>query len=1122
MSRTLILVLLLAAFAVGGARAQNPGDSVFAGIQIHEINIHFYQQDYWDSLTIYYEQGNEQYIAATVILDGMTLDSVGVRLKGNSSYSHPNNKKSLRLAFDQYRPDQRWDNLKGVHINNCWGDPTFMREKVHLDFCRDAGIHAPRANFARVSFNDTLWAFYSLVEHVNKTFLSAHYGDNTGDLFKAVDGIGGSVPELSNFKWYTAVPDSYYTRYEMKTDGSLTAWPTLVTLLDTLNNSATPATSLGSKIDLTTLYKALATDNLFSNLDSYVNSSRNFYVYFHPITGKMEWIVWDAGLSLGVYSGGVSNMEGLSVTYVSSATNRPLLGKILNTPTLKNEYLRNLCLLYSNYFSAARLFPHIDSIANAIRSAVYEDPRKMYTNAQFETNIVSDVNASGGGGTRKPGLKSFINLRSASVQTQLTTLGVNCSLTLSPGDVVINEFEALNDSIADPAAEYEPWFELYNNTSNPLDIGGTFLTADTTQPTLWQFPANTTIPANGYLVVWADGDTLQSGLHTNFTLPAGNFMLRFSNLNGSILDTVSAGSQLLNRSMARIPNGTGLFRQARPTILANNNGSVIVSPTLTTLILPQCIEGINGTNLNRIPFTYRARISGLLPSSTYRYINQVVTSADPTTTNGSGNCLYVQQTGDFVRTTGPSISTSGAYGTFTTDVTGSYDGWFITEPTGNVRFVPGRYVFMRIGLNDGGTGTTVDARLTTTDSVRVVKLDAASGDSTGTGFRCTTLAAPKDFVFVYDNASGSGRPVSGALIESDGTANTTGNSYAAFYGNSVNGVNGAFGMVLPNALATGIRRVERRALGSGVIVASATDDDGHWPSGTNTVNPSGGTTEIVLAGTDVKQLAPVFTTGVSTLSFGTVALTASKTDSVIVRNPGASTLTLQSVAASPSPEFSTRESGAVVIAGGDSAWIHVTFQPAAAGTRTGMILFTHNAMSTPDTVALAGVGGGTVSATVGSGWNMISNPVAASNDSVRALYPSSIFAYAFSFVAGGGYQQSYRMANGTGYWEKFPAAETITFSGMPISRDTIDVTAGWNMIGTISSVVDTASIVSIPVGIRASNWFGYASGYSAATQLVPGKAYWIKANAAGQFILIGSAQEAAIERKTSTGNGKQE
>ena len=242
-------------------------------------------------------------------------------------------------------------------------------------------------------------------------------------------------------------------------------------------------------------------------------------------------------------------------------------------------------------------------------------------------------------------------------------------------------------------------------------------------------------------------------------------------------------------------------------LLALCLSEALYSQSLTITVLPRNIEGVSGTNANRIPFAFRASIAGLTANATYRYMNQCVLSSDLPTANGSGNCIFASPSGSFVRTTSPGLATVGTYGVFTTDASGSYEGWFITEPTGNARFVPGGYVFMRIMLNDGGIGTVVATRLTTADSVRVAKLDPAAADSAGTGLRCTSTLSPKDFVFVYDDTAATGRPLSGSFIEDDGTANTTGNNYAAFYGTSVNGVNGAFGLVLPNVLPNGVRRI---------------------------------------------------------------------------------------------------------------------------------------------------------------------------------------------------------------------------------------------------------------------------------------------------------------------------
>lgn len=826
---------------INSAYAQNDGDIVFAGLQVHTINIQLSQPNYWDSLVYYYNQGNEQYMVAAVTINGVLIDSVGVRLKGNSSYSHPNNKKPFRLSFDEYREDQRWDGLKGIHLNNCWGDPTFIREKLHLDFCRDAGVKAPRANYANLYLNGQLWGFYSLVEHVDKRFLSSRYGNTDGNLFKAVDGFGS--PLISDFRWYGSAASNYFNRYELKTEESTTAWPDLVRTLDTLNNSPNTLTALPTQVNLSSVYKAFAVDNIFANLDSYIGGGRNFYFYYCTPDHKMEWIVWDVSLSIGGYSGGVSNYETMSLTYVSSSTNRPLFNKILNTPALRSEYLRTLCLIYYGYFSSARLFPKIDSIANVIRLFVYADPRKMYTNAQFETNIVSDVTASGGGSNRKPGLKSFITARQTSIQTQLTNLGVSCALAALPGDVVINEFMALNTTIPDPAGQYDDWIELYNNTSDPINLGGMYLSDDPALPTKWQFPDNTIINGNSFLIVWADNDTGQAGLHANFALSGDGEQIILSNIDVSVLDTITFGPQVPNLSMSRIPNGTGQFVQGLPTFNAPNSTSG--TPAITSILVPQYIQGLNGTNNTRVPYVFRVRFDNLQPNATYRFINQVVLSTDGATTNGAGNCIFVNPSGSFTRTTGPSFTTAGDYGEFTTDASGSYTGWFITEPSGNARFTPGNHIFMRIRLNDGAGGTTAATYLTTSDSIKVINFGNSVDPLQGTGIFGYSNADPKDFVFLFDNVDGNNRPIASAIVEKDGLTLSTNTSFVLFYRDSVDGFDGAWGSIIPNDLPNGIRRIERRLIADGTIhPVLAVDPDGIWPSGSITVNPTGGLTPI--------------------------------------------------------------------------------------------------------------------------------------------------------------------------------------------------------------------------------------------------------------------------------------
>ncbi len=142
--------------------------------------------------------------------------------------------------------------------------------------------------------------------------------------------------------------------------------------------------------------------------------------------------------------------------------------------------------------------------------------------------------------------------------------------------------------------------------------------------------------------------------------------------------------------------------------------------------------------------------------------------------------------------------------------------------------------------------------------------------------------------------------------------------------------------------------------------------------------------------------------------------------------------------------------------------------------------------------------GTSVNVSIAAGWNLISNPVITSEDSVKELYPTSLFDYGFEFTPTG-YAQSRILFNGKGYWGKFGAPTVQSISGGPNTLDTIPVNAGWNLVGSLSQDIDTSQI-NDPAGIRLSDWFGYSAGYFTATDILSGGAYWVKAGSAGNFI----------------------
>ena len=277
----------------------------------------------------------------------------------------------------------------------------------------------------------------------------------------------------------------------------------------------------------------------------------------------------------------------------------------------------------------------------------------------------------------------------------------------------------------------------------------------------------------------------------------------------------------------------------------SNSITILLGPALTEIILPQFIQGINGTNSNRIPYAFRVKLDNLIPNATYRYINQVVIASDSPTTYGAGNVIYVNGDGTITLQTGnPNFVTPGRYGEFLTNSQGSYTGWFMTEPTGNERFTPGQNLFMRIRLNNGNNGEDAVTYLTTNNSIKVINFGTTADANQGTAIRAESMANPKNFVFLYDNTLGTGRPLYGSSIETTGV-DFSATTWALFYRDNVAGDDGSWGGIIPNMNANGVKLVQENSHSNGEVVSRRTSPNGVWGAN-STVNPTGGTNNVIV------------------------------------------------------------------------------------------------------------------------------------------------------------------------------------------------------------------------------------------------------------------------------------
>ncbi|HMD13222.1 MAG TPA: hypothetical protein VKI62_01210, partial [Bacteroidota bacterium] len=192
----------------------------------------------------------------------------------------------------------------------------------------------------------------------------------------------------------------------------------------------------------------------------------------------------------------------------------------------------------------------------------------------------------------------------------------------------------------------------------------------------------------------------------------------------------------------------------------------------------------------------------------------------------------------------------------------------------------------------------------------------------------------------------------------------------------------------------------------------------------------------------------------------------------------------------------------------DSLFVDSVAQPVALNYSFNNVTLNHSIRAVFESNSI------TVCVSIARRWNLISVPVVVANDTVSNLFPSSA-SKAFAYN-GSGYEMKNQMNVGTGYWLKFATATTDTLTGLPVASDSVAVISGWNLIGSLSSLLPVSTIASNPPGMVTSNFFGYNGSYKTTDTLYPGKGYWIKVNQAGTLILSAGSSSSLPKNASSS------
>ncbi len=669
-----------------GGVAQTEG--FYSKNEIKTVHLTFGQPNFWTLLANNY--ASETLLEATMVYNGVTYSGVGVRFRGNTSYTQIGNsqKKSFAIETDFAFSDQKIMGYNDLKFNNAHLDPTFMREVL---YGRMASKYMPiaRGNYIHLFINNEDWGIYPNIQAIDKSFLKEWFLSNDGARFRAtVDGNSGAAQwgdGTAGMNYLGPNAATYQQYYSLKSNDIVTdPWQMLINACYALSiANANDLNALREKIDVDKALWFLACENIFTDDDGYVMKGKmDYMIYYEPETGRTTPLEYDGNSTFAINQ--ATSTSWGPFKNVSNA-NYPLLNKLINIPELRQRYLAHYRTILNETFTTANATLLIDELNTQISALVAADPKKLYTTTayiqgipalkNFVTNrrnylfsnsevaqvgptisyakfynsanqeyaeplageichVKTSVTSSSGiskvylyyatglvgnftrvetfddgghndgvagdgiFGASIPGFNATTLVRfyveaisnnlakSASYLPQGAEHDVfvyRVATTNASLGIVINEIVAQNtNGVQDEAGDYEDWIELFNLNEYPVNIAGFYLSDNLNNLAKWQFPAGSVLPANGYIIIWADDEPGEGPLHATFRLAVAGESVTLSSAHLNPVDQVIFGQQQANMGYARVPNGTGNFVIQPPTFKANNSPSTLIKPDPAT------------------------------------------------------------------------------------------------------------------------------------------------------------------------------------------------------------------------------------------------------------------------------------------------------------------------------------------------------------------------------------------------------------------------------------------------------------------------------------------------------------------------------------------------------------
>jgi spore coat protein CotH len=348
------------------------GAPIFDPSRLHEARIDI-DPAAWRALRQNYL--SNQYYAANLTIDGVSVLQVGIRSRGEGSRSEE--KPGLKVEFDKYVVAQEYYGYKSLVIDNMTQDASFLRERLSMLVFEAMGIPAPRNAFARLFVNGEYWGLFALVEPVSKPFLEARFGEKGGTLFD----YEWRFPY--DFSWLGPDPAEYVPLpFEPETNEDRPdVADGLVGLIRAVNETpdAGFAAALEPRLDVNRFLTHVAVENAIVERDGILGDQRlnNFYLYEYGAKNRFVFVPWDKDSTFS---------SGTWPLYRNLETN-VLTRRLTADPARRQVYADAVSRAVDNYVNPRWLTPQLESAYQQIRSAALADVRKPFTSATFEAGV---------------------------------------------------------------------------------------------------------------------------------------------------------------------------------------------------------------------------------------------------------------------------------------------------------------------------------------------------------------------------------------------------------------------------------------------------------------------------------------------------------------------------------------------------------------------------------------------------------------------------------------------------------------------------------------------------------------------------------------------------------------